>query len=87
MRRVGAVEAIEEGGDLEQPGAVLDEVLVDQLGRAASGHACVVVFTRQDALCADGCRALRLQCLQHVDAPDHNVPVDLVHVERLGRCR
>ena len=30
IRRIGAVQAIEEGGDLQHLRAVLDEVLVDQ---------------------------------------------------------
>ena len=37
LLRVGAVEPIEERRDLEQPRAVLDEVLVDDLGAGRAG--------------------------------------------------
>ena len=51
--RVRAVEPIEKRRDLQQPGAVLDEVLVDDLGRGQRGcRALWHVHDRHEAFCA-----------------------------------
>ena len=52
MLRVGAVEAIQERRNFEQPRAVLDEVLVDDLGAAEGTYRQFGVHD-QDAFFAD----------------------------------
>ena len=73
VRRVGAVEAIEKRGDLEQPRAVLDEVLVNDFPgserRWCAVHRCPCALMR---LC---------ERPQDLDAAQHNPFVDLVGVE------
>ncbi len=75
--RVGAIEAIEKRRYLEQLRAVLDEVLIDQFPRAQWARGTIVAFMALLALTMGV-----LEIPQHADAADHNVPADVVNVER-----
>ena len=86
---IGAIQPIEERRNLEQPRAVLDEVLVDQLvavsGDERACHGGLRLRWSGRFLRASACRRARSRAFStHLDTPDHSVPVDLVHVERLA---